>query len=80
VLQGYSKGNHTLVAYSLGNFVFDGFSGAANDSVILDVTLSAAGVESFRWIPVVVTSRGRPRLAVGDEISRILGRLPDLSP
>lgn len=80
VLQGYAKGSHTLIAYSLGNFVFDGFSGAANDSVILDVTLSAAGVESFRWIPVVVTSTGRPRLAVGAEIPRVLGRIPNLSP
>lgn len=80
VLQGYVAGNHTLIAYSLGNFVFDGFSGAANDSVILDVTLSAAGVESFHWLPVVVTSTGRPRPAVGAEIPRVLGRIPDLSP
>lgn len=78
VLQGYASGNHTLVAYSLGNFVFDGFSGVANDSVILDVTLSAVGVESFRWIPVVVAN-GRPRLAVGDEIARIMARIPRLS-
>jgi poly-gamma-glutamate synthesis protein (capsule biosynthesis protein) len=80
VLQGYVARNHTLIAYSLGNFVFDGFSGVANDSVILDVTLSSAGVESFRWIPVVVTISGRPRLAIGDEIPRILARIPDLSP
>ena len=80
VLQGYVAGNHTLIAYSLGNFVFDGFSGVANDSVILDVTLSAAGVESFHWLPVVITSTGRPRPAVGAEIPRVLGRIPDLSP
>lgn len=78
MLQGYAAGNHTLVAYSLGNFVFDEFTGASNDSVILDVTLSAAGVEKFSWIPVVVDN-GRPRLAAGDEIPRILGRIPDLS-
>ena len=77
VLQGYAAGNHTLIAYSLGNFVFDGFTGIANDSVILDVTLSATGVDSFRWIPVVVAN-GRPRLAVGDEIPRILARIPKL--
>jgi poly-gamma-glutamate synthesis protein (capsule biosynthesis protein) len=80
VLQGYVAGNHTLIAYSLGNFVFDGFSGKANDSAILDVTLSAAGVDSFKWIPVVVTSTGRPRPAVGSEIARVLGRIPNLSP
>jgi poly-gamma-glutamate capsule biosynthesis protein CapA/YwtB (metallophosphatase superfamily) len=78
VLQGYVARNHTLIAYSLGNFVFDGFSGASNDSVILDVTLSAAGVDSFRWIPVVIVN-GRPRPAIGDEIQRILNRIPNLS-
>jgi poly-gamma-glutamate capsule biosynthesis protein CapA/YwtB (metallophosphatase superfamily) len=80
VLQGYVAGNHTLIAYSLGNFVFDKFTGVANDSAILDVTLSAAGVERFSWIPLVVTSSGRPRLAVGDEIPRVLARIPNLSP
>jgi len=80
VLQGYVSRNHTLIAYSLGNFVFDGFSGKSNDSAILDVTLSAAGVESFSWIPVVITKAGRPRPAVGDEIPRVLARIPNLSP
>jgi poly-gamma-glutamate capsule biosynthesis protein CapA/YwtB (metallophosphatase superfamily) len=77
-LQGYAATAHTLVAYSLGNFVFDSFTGVSNDSVILDVTLTASGVSSFRWIPVVVY-RGRPRLAVGDEVPRILARIPNLS-
>jgi poly-gamma-glutamate synthesis protein (capsule biosynthesis protein) len=79
-LQGYaySGAAHTLVAYSLGNFVFDEFTGVSNDSVILDVTLTASGVSSFRWIPVVVDN-GRPRLATGTEITRILGRIPNLS-
>jgi len=79
-LQGYAYSStaHKLVAYSLGNFVFDQFTGVSNDSVILDVTLTASGVSSFRWIPVVVDN-GRPRLAVGSEITRILGRIPNLS-
>ena len=80
MLQGYVARNHTLIAYSLGNFVFDKFTGAANDSVILDVTLSADGVDGFHWIPVVVTSTGRPRPAVGAEIARVLSRIPNLTP
>lgn len=77
-LQGYASTAHTLVAYGLGNFVFDGFSGVSNDSVILDVTLTASGVSSFRWIPVVVDN-GRPRLAAGAEVPRILARIPNIS-
>ncbi|MEP7379060.1 MAG: CapA family protein [Chloroflexota bacterium] len=74
VLQGYSRQGNTLVAYSLGNFVFAYFDGVQNDSAILDVTLSAAGVESFNWIPVVI-ERAFPRPAQGSEIGRIMARL-----
>jgi poly-gamma-glutamate synthesis protein (capsule biosynthesis protein) len=77
VLQGYRHGPGTLVAYSLGNFVFNYFTGAPNDTAILDVTLTAAGVQSVNWIPVVVQN-GVPRPARGDEITRILHRLPQL--
>jgi poly-gamma-glutamate synthesis protein (capsule biosynthesis protein) len=74
VLQGYSRQGSTLVAYSLGNFVFDYFTGRQNDSAILDVTLSASGVESFSWIPIVI-EHGFPRPARGAEIERIMARL-----
>ena len=74
VLQGYRREGNTLVAYSLGNFVFAYFSGVQNDSAILDVTLSANGVESFNWIPVVIEG-AFPRPARGPEIDRIMARL-----
>ncbi len=79
VLQGYVLQNKTLIAYSTGNFVFDYFSGAKNDTAILDVTLSVEGVESVSWIPVVI-QRGFPRPAVGTEIGRIMARLKPLPP
>lgn len=79
VLQGYSRVGSTLVAYSLGNFVFAYFSGVQNDSAILDVTLSTAGVDSFSWIPVVIES-GFPRPARGAEIDRIMARLKPIQP
>jgi poly-gamma-glutamate capsule biosynthesis protein CapA/YwtB (metallophosphatase superfamily) len=76
VLHGYRLGERTLIAYSIGNFVFDYFTGRMNDTAILDVTLSADGVESVDWIPVVI-QRGFPRPAVGAEIPRILRQLPE---
>ncbi len=81
MLQGYERGDGTLVAYSLGNFVFDGFSfsRAAPDSAILDVTLTMDGVTDVRWIPVVV-ERGLPRLAEGADAERVLGRLARVAP
>lgn len=77
VLQGYRRSGGALAAYSLGNFVFDYFTGRPNDSTILDVTLSAAGVESVRWIPIVIQN-GFPRPAIGSEIPRVLDQLRDL--
>ena len=58
VLQGYRAGDHTFIAYSLGNFTFPGYPAVSNDTAILDVTLSAAGVESFSFIPVVINRQG----------------------
>ena len=77
ILQGYHHSGGTLIAYSLGNFVFDYFTGRPNDSAILDVTLTADGVASLGWIPIVI-ERGFPRPAVGAEVGRILARLPEL--
>jgi poly-gamma-glutamate synthesis protein (capsule biosynthesis protein) len=77
VLHGYRLDGKTLVAYSIGNFVFDYFTGRMNDTAIMDVTLSTDGVESVDWIPVVIQN-GFPRPAVGGEIGRILGQLPEL--
>ena len=79
VLQGYSREGSTLVAYSLGNFAFAYMSGVQNDSAVLDVTLSAAGVDSFSWIPIVI-EHALPRPARGAEIDRIVARLRPIKP
>jgi poly-gamma-glutamate synthesis protein (capsule biosynthesis protein) len=76
VLHGYVETDTTVVAYSIGNFVFDYFTGRMNDSAILDVTLSADGVESLDWIPIRIRN-GFPTPAVGDEIPRILSQVPE---
>jgi poly-gamma-glutamate synthesis protein (capsule biosynthesis protein) len=77
VLQGYHQVGGTLVAYSLGNFVFARFDGAPNDTAILDVTLTHAGVSSLDWIPMVIQG-GVPRPAVGADAVRIMSRLEEL--
>ncbi len=73
------KGRHrgsTMVAWSLGNFVFDGFETVrgARDSAILDVTLTRNGVASVRWHPVIIRG-GFPQPAKGTDRRRILRRL-----
>jgi poly-gamma-glutamate synthesis protein (capsule biosynthesis protein) len=74
VLQPVEEYGGGLLVYSLGNFVFDGFSGLANDTAILAATLTPAGLESYAWVPAVV-EQGLPRLATESEAARILPQL-----
>jgi poly-gamma-glutamate synthesis protein (capsule biosynthesis protein) len=78
VLQGVERYKGGLIAYSLGNFVFDGFDGAGAESAILTLTLTRAGVEGYSWTPVVLRE-GRPQLAEGAQAEAILARLARLS-
>jgi len=65
-----------MVAWSLGNFLFDGFESVpgARDSVILDVTLTKGGVQAVTWHPVIIRG-GFPQPAHGADKRRILERL-----
>ena len=70
VLHGYRRGAGTLIAYSIGNFVFDYFTGRPNDTAIMDVTIGAGGVKSVKWIPIEIQN-GFPRPATDAEAKRI---------
>jgi hypothetical protein len=59
-----------LIAYSLGNFVFDDYKGVVNASIILRVGLTAAGVESYDWAPVLIEN-GLPSLTTNQEVPAI---------
>ena len=74
VLQTTSRHGHRLVAYSLGNFVFDMNGPGQTDSAILDVRLSADGVDSARAIPITVRD-GVPVRASRADAARIHARL-----
>jgi len=60
VLQGYKKVGSKLIAWSLGNFVFDGMDGASV-TAILALDLSKDGVANVKWIPVKLVN-GFPTL------------------
>ena len=62
--------NGGLIAYSLGNFVFDGFTGLTNATIVLHVTLTPSGVEDYSWTPVMIEN-GLPRPATDTEIPAI---------
>ncbi len=78
VVRVFERHSNGVIVYGLGNFVFDGFSGAGAESVILNVTLSRAGVRSFSLTPVVLSS-GCPRLVDPQAAAAIIQRIERLS-
>lgn len=71
VLQRTEKYHGGLIVYSLGNFVFDGFTQPENYTAIFTASLSASGVDEYSWIPVVIDD-GLPRMATEQEAAAIL--------
>lgn len=62
VLQRIERYQDGLIAYSMGNFVFDNFLFPPNYSAILVVELSPQGVESYELIDVIVQLNGVPQI------------------
>ena len=64
VLQPIESVGDGLVAYSLGNFVFDqDWTRQTRCGGLLDVTLGATGVKEWRFVPTVSDARCQPRPA-----------------
>jgi poly-gamma-glutamate capsule biosynthesis protein CapA/YwtB (metallophosphatase superfamily) len=76
VLQGVEYYGKGVIAYSLGNFVFDGFRN--NDSAILLVTLRREGVRELKWTPVVIR-KGRPQVATDTQAALIQRRIESMT-
>lgn len=74
VLQPVERIGRAVVAYSLGNFVFDQRRPEASDSAILVVTVGPAGVEAVEALAVAIVDC-RPELATGEAAVRIRRRL-----
>lgn len=75
LLQPYEAYNNGLIFYSLGNFVFDGFVGNENKSVIAEVLFTKTEVHNHFLYPVVI-ELGFPRLATDLEAPEILSLIP----
>ncbi|GAB4289031.1 MAG: CapA family protein [Coriobacteriia bacterium] len=73
----YYKGR--LIAYSLGDFVFDHYSRKTGEAFILDAALGPAGVTDVRVTPVYLDSNGKPEFVTGRDAEVILERLRDIS-
>jgi poly-gamma-glutamate synthesis protein (capsule biosynthesis protein) len=88
VLQGIERRHHGLIAYSLGNFIFDNRAGhivslqawdERHQGMILDIQFSEEGIAGHRIIPTQLTGELAVVPAGGTVREEILGRLERLS-
>jgi poly-gamma-glutamate synthesis protein (capsule biosynthesis protein) len=70
VLQQIERYHGGLIAYSLGNFVFDQYAGIANATIILRVVLGRNGVQSYDYVPVLIDN-GLPHVITAQEVPAI---------
>lgn len=65
VVQGIEKVDDGLIAYSLGNFIFDSFLSDCEWSIILSITISHNKIIDWQCFPIQKDSVHRPALACG---------------
>ncbi|MGA2092317.1 MAG: CapA family protein [Sedimentisphaerales bacterium] len=66
VVQGVERYGKGLIAYSLGNFVFDCFLEDTSWSMALSITMSGGDVVDWSYVPLVKDKEHRPLFATGD--------------
>ena len=80
VIQGLEVYKDRLIAYSLGDFIFDHYSRATGEAFVLQVTLSKEGPPSGTIVPVYLhDTQGVPKVVSGSAADVILDRLAGLS-
>ncbi len=67
IIQGVEQYNEGVIAYSLGNFVFDFWQKRLRESMILVVTLNGNNIEDITIIPVQISQCYVPELLSGKE-------------
>jgi len=80
ILQGIEQYHQGLIAYSLGNFVFDvNYLEELRSSVILECRFSRNGIVDYDLHPVYIDKHYRPVVLEGEEKNRALLTIKQLS-
>jgi poly-gamma-glutamate synthesis protein (capsule biosynthesis protein) len=79
VIQALEFYKGKLIAYSLGDFVFDHYSRKTGEAFILDAELGPHGTGAVRVTPVYLDGNGKPEIVRGAAARTILDRLKLIS-
>lgn len=77
VLQGVEEYNDGIIAYSMGNFVFDMWQKKMRESMIFSCNFSKDGIESFDIIPTIIGEDFKPVPLVGIEKEKLKSQITD---
>lgn len=78
-LQGIERYKSGLIAYSLGNFVFDYWQNKMRESIILQIVLSKEGVVDYSLQPVYINDNFQPEILRNERGLKLLSKLSSLS-
>ncbi|WP_158599149.1 CapA family protein [Methanohalophilus sp. RSK] len=82
VLQGVEEYNDGIIAYSMGNFVFDMWQRKMRESMIFSCNISKEGIDDYEILPAIIDKKFRPLLLDGTEKeelkSKITGEFLDI--
>ncbi len=78
VIQGLAFGEEGVIAYSLGNFIFDQTPEATRQGLILEAACDHQGVRQLRCTPITIKDE-QPQVAKGDEARRLMRLLYTVS-
>lgn len=78
VIQGVEFGSKGVIAYSLGNFIFDQTEEETKQGLILAAACDAQGVRQVRFLPVEI-KEAQPRVAEGTTARRIMELFAEVS-
>jgi poly-gamma-glutamate synthesis protein (capsule biosynthesis protein) len=79
VIQAVERYKGRVIAYSLGDFVFDHYSRKTGEAFILDAELGPNGIGAVRITPVYLDANGKPEFVKGSAARTILERLKTIS-
>jgi poly-gamma-glutamate synthesis protein (capsule biosynthesis protein) len=79
VVQGIEQFPSGVVAYSLGNFVFDQNPEETRQGVVFEANFRGSALESWQLLPIHIYKLYQPQWAEPDEAQVILERIATLS-
>lgn len=79
VMQGIEMYNGGIIAYSLGNFVFDMWQRKERETVILKCVLSENRKIDKELIPVFINEKYQPEVLYGNDAKNLLSKIDMLS-